>query len=135
VINSLSYLPENNKNKNKEKEEKRKEKKGKERKGKERKGKERKGKERKGKKRKRKGLSSQILLELQENAVSGSNCVELNIIGSSKSIGDEYNPLCASLQVDHGAKSTDCSSRGPEFKSQQSHGGSQPSIMRFDALF
>jgi len=32
-------------------------------------------------------------------------------------------------------KSTDCSSKGPEFKSQQSHGGSQPSVMRFDALF
>jgi hypothetical protein len=27
-------------------------------------------------------------------------------------------------------KSTDCSSRGPEFKSQQPHGGSQPSRMR-----
>jgi hypothetical protein len=32
-------------------------------------------------------------------------------------------------------KSTDCSSRGPEFKSQQSHGGSQPSVMESDALF
>jgi hypothetical protein len=32
-------------------------------------------------------------------------------------------------------KSTDCSSKGPEFKSQQPHGGSQPSIMRSDALF
>jgi hypothetical protein len=32
------------------------------------------------------------------------------------------------------AKSTDCSSEGREFKSQQSHGGSQPSIMRSDAL-
>jgi len=32
-------------------------------------------------------------------------------------------------------KSTDCSSRGPEFKSQQPHGGSQPSEMRSDALF
>ena len=32
-------------------------------------------------------------------------------------------------------KSTDCSSRGPEFKSQQSHGGSQPSVMGSDALF
>jgi hypothetical protein len=32
-------------------------------------------------------------------------------------------------------KSTDCSSRGPEFNSQQPHGGSQPSIMEFDALF
>jgi hypothetical protein len=32
-------------------------------------------------------------------------------------------------------KSTDCSSKGPEFKSQQPHGGSQPSVMRLDALF
>jgi hypothetical protein len=29
-------------------------------------------------------------------------------------------------------KSTDCSSEGPEFKSQQPHGGSQPSVMRSD---
>jgi len=29
-------------------------------------------------------------------------------------------------------KSTDYSSRGPEFKSQQPHGGSQPSVMRSD---
>ena len=28
------------------------------------------------------------------------------------------------------AKSTGCSSRGPEFSSQQPHGGSQPSIMK-----
>jgi hypothetical protein len=33
------------------------------------------------------------------------------------------------------AKSTDYSSEGPEFKSQQPHGGSQPSVMRSDALF
>jgi hypothetical protein len=32
-------------------------------------------------------------------------------------------------------KSTDCSSRGPEFKSQQPYGGSQPSGMVSDALF
>ncbi|EGW02084.1 hypothetical protein I79_018435 [Cricetulus griseus] len=32
-------------------------------------------------------------------------------------------------------KSTDCSSRGPEFNSQQPHGGSQPSIIRSGALF
>jgi hypothetical protein len=31
-------------------------------------------------------------------------------------------------------KSTDCSSRGPEFKSQQPHGGSQPSVTRPDSL-
>jgi hypothetical protein len=32
-------------------------------------------------------------------------------------------------------KNTDCSSRGPEFKSQQSHGGSQSCVMGSDALF
>jgi hypothetical protein len=32
-------------------------------------------------------------------------------------------------------KSPNCSSRGPEFKSQQPHGGSQPSVMRSDTLF
>jgi hypothetical protein len=26
-------------------------------------------------------------------------------------------------------KNTDCSSKGPEFKSQEPHGGSQPSVM------
>jgi hypothetical protein len=32
-------------------------------------------------------------------------------------------------------KSIDCSSEGPEFKSQQPHGDSQPSVMRSDVLF
>jgi hypothetical protein len=32
-------------------------------------------------------------------------------------------------------KSTDCSSRGSEFNSQQLHSGSQPSVMGSDALF
>jgi hypothetical protein len=32
-------------------------------------------------------------------------------------------------------KSTDCSSRGPEFNSQQPHSGSQPSVIRSDALY
>jgi hypothetical protein len=32
-------------------------------------------------------------------------------------------------------KSTDCSSRGPEFNSQQPHGGSQQSVMKSEALF
>jgi hypothetical protein len=32
-------------------------------------------------------------------------------------------------------KSTDCSFKGPEFKSQQPHGSSQSSVMGSDALF
>jgi hypothetical protein len=31
--------------------------------------------------------------------------------------------------------STDCSSRGTEFNSQQPHGGSQPYVMKSNALF
>jgi hypothetical protein len=31
-------------------------------------------------------------------------------------------------------KSTDCSSRDPEFDAQQPHGGSQPPVMGSDAL-
>jgi hypothetical protein len=31
-------------------------------------------------------------------------------------------------------KSTDCSSRGPEFNSQQPHSGSQPSVMGSDVM-
>jgi hypothetical protein len=32
-------------------------------------------------------------------------------------------------------KSTNCFSKGPEFKSQQPHGGSQPTVTRSDSLF
>jgi hypothetical protein len=32
-------------------------------------------------------------------------------------------------------KSTDCSFHGPDFKSEQPHGGSQSPVMRFDSLF
>jgi hypothetical protein len=32
-------------------------------------------------------------------------------------------------------RAPDCSSEGPKFKSQQPHGGSQPPVMRSDALF
>ena len=32
-------------------------------------------------------------------------------------------------------RAPDCSSEGPKFKSQQPHGGSQPSVMGSDALF
>jgi hypothetical protein len=56
------------------------------------------------------------------------------------SIGDvEYFELriCGSGGWRDGSagKSTDCFSKGPDFKSQQPHGGSQPPVMRSDALF
>ena len=36
---------------------------------------------------------------------------------------------------DSAVKCTDCSSEGPEFKCQQPHSGSQPSVTRPDSLF
>jgi hypothetical protein len=44
----------------------------------------------------------------------------------------QYSEVCRDGSV---VKSTDCSSRGPEFKSQLSHGGSQSYEMGSDALF
>ena len=42
---------------------------------------------------------------------------------------------CVGWRDGSAVKSTDCSSKGPEFKSQQPHDGSQQSTMRPDALF
>jgi hypothetical protein len=38
--------------------------------------------------------------------------------------------LSGVLRNDSAVKSTDCSSRGPKFNSQQPHGGSQPSVIQ-----
>jgi hypothetical protein len=48
-----------------------------------------------------------------------------------------HAPVCVlrKLRVGSVVKSTDCSSKGLEFKSQQPHGGSHPSVMRSDAPF
>jgi hypothetical protein len=40
-----------------------------------------------------------------------------------------FRSLCMGWRDGSVVKSTDCSSRGPEFNSQQPHGGSQPSVM------
>jgi hypothetical protein len=48
---------------------------------------------------------------------------------------DPVSVKCRGLRDGSEVKSTDCSSRGPEFNSQQPHGGSQPSVVRADALF
>ena len=46
-----------------------------------------------------------------------------------------YKKLLAGCRDGSAVKGTDCSSRAPEFKSQQPRGGSQPPAMGFDALF
>uniref|UniRef100_A0A0G2JVW5 HECT, UBA and WWE domain containing E3 ubiquitin protein ligase 1 n=1 Tax=Rattus norvegicus TaxID=10116 RepID=A0A0G2JVW5_RAT len=50
-------------------------------------------------------------------------------------VGDELRIVCKGWRDGSVVKSTDCPSRGPEFKSQRLHGASQPSVMGSDALF
>jgi hypothetical protein len=45
------------------------------------------------------------------------------------------NPKMGAGEMAQWVRAPDCSSEGPEFKSQQPHGGSQPPVMRSDALF
>jgi hypothetical protein len=42
---------------------------------------------------------------------------------------------CGAGEMAEWVRVPDCSSKGPEFKSQQPHGGSQPSVTRSGALF
>jgi hypothetical protein len=46
-----------------------------------------------------------------------------------------HKKLSRGWRDDSVVKSTDYSSRGPEFNSQKPHGGSQPSVIGSDALF
>ena len=55
---------------------------------------------------------------------------------TSTSFSSHQEQMCwAGEMVQLLRASTDCSSRGPEFNSQQQHGSSQPSVMGSDALF
>jgi hypothetical protein len=47
---------------------------------------------------------------------------------------NSYKKLVSGWRDGSVVKSTDCSSEGPEFKSQQPHGGSQPSVMITESL-
>jgi hypothetical protein len=63
-------------------------------------------------------------------ASSGGNCLafrDWNFISAKT--------MCRAGEMAQWARAPDCSSEGPEFKSQQPHGGSQPSVTRSDPLF
>jgi hypothetical protein len=45
------------------------------------------------------------------------------------------NIIAGAGEMAQWVRAPDCSSEGQEFKSQQPHGGSQPSITRSDSLF
>jgi hypothetical protein len=63
--------------------------------------------------------------EITSKVLEGSNQEEFCVYNSIK----KYQDWRDGSEV----KSTDCSSGGQEFKSQQPHGGSQPSVRRSDA--
>jgi hypothetical protein len=48
---------------------------------------------------------------------------------------DRIKDACWAGEMSQWVRAPDCSSEGQEFKSQQPHGGSQPSVMRSDSLF
>ena len=68
------------------------------------------------------------LCEFEASLVQGKfqdSCIMREILSQSINIENERIGLERWLS----GKSIDCSSRGPEFNSQQPHGGSQPSVM------
>jgi hypothetical protein len=56
------------------------------------------------------------------------------VIQHAKETTKQAKPLHAG-EMAQWVRAPDCSSEGPEFKSQQPHGGSQPSVAIADALF
>jgi hypothetical protein len=68
-----------------------------------------------------------------ERAVSANNCWANSPAPKNKSL--KIKLRVGGWRDGPAVKSTDCSSRGPEFNSQQPHGGSQPSAMGSNALF
>ena len=48
---------------------------------------------------------------------------------------DVFKTLMGAGEMAQWVRAPDCSSEGLKFKSQQPHGGSQPSVTRSDALF
>jgi hypothetical protein len=72
-----------------------------------------------------KGMHSQTFLSRSKTQVLYGGRTEQKVLKIDKK----------GWRDDSVVKSTDCSSEGPEFKSQQPHGGSQPSVTKSDALF
>jgi hypothetical protein len=72
--------------------------------------------------------SSRIVCPSQEVVIKSRNCRQWCCVMLLKM--DSWGWRDGSA-----VKSTDCSPEGPEFKSQQPHGGSQLSVMRSGALF
>jgi hypothetical protein len=55
--------------------------------------------------------------------------------GSGMKLQHAIRSFLVGCEMAQWVRAPDCSSKGPEFKSQQPHGGSQPSVTRSDSLF
>jgi hypothetical protein len=83
----------------------------------------------------------EVLSSIPSNHMMAHNHLLWNLMPSS-GVSEESNGVLIYIKKKNlggwrdgsEVKSTDCSSEGPEFKSQQPHGGSQPSVMRSGAL-
>jgi len=71
-----------------------------------------------------------ILLFFSSFSLSSNSSIGVPLLNPT--VGCKHQNLYLCWRDSSVVKSTDCSSRGPEFNSQQPHGGSQPSVMRSD---
>ena len=64
--------------------------------------------------------------------------VDSGLVGEAMGLGNALKEIGwggGAGEMAQWVRAPDCSFKGPEFKSQQPHGGSQPSVTRSDFLF
>jgi hypothetical protein len=78
-------------------------------------------------------MNSQRLWQHPQNLLSFKSDGVLN--SETQAFTPDQETICRAGEMAQWVRAPDCSSKGPEFKSQQPHGGSQPSVTRSDAFF
>jgi hypothetical protein len=81
------------------------------------------------------GLSVSLDLLVTSPSIQDAWGLVLSLFMSCAGINNHYIKIFKGWRDGSVHKSTGCSFEGPMFKSQQPHGGSQPPIVRSDALF
>jgi hypothetical protein len=64
-----------------------------------------------------------------------ARAIQRNPVSKNKNKTNKQKKADWAGEMAQWVRAPDCSSKGQEFKSQQPHGGSQPSITRYDSLF